>query len=797
MGTPAAPSAFFNRKVDAPVNQDANYRMSAQDRQYIDSQIQAIQQAGLAGSLKRIMAVLALLPDRPAINFGSGLAVADDPTNNVTTVTALPPTTAQPVFFAALATSAATTSRQTIFLDGYAAVGDGGGGLFVWAASSTLTPDSGTVSNGAITSGGVGRWLRDAATSGVYMSASWFGAIPSTMGGTKSTDAVMSAYAALPSSGGTIYIQSSGANLYYCPFTASNPAGLKFTTKPVRLLGSYGRGNWNGGVSPVSFAQTRIGSDSNGPVVWLQNPATTWGSSVEHIGIVGNAVGALQDGLVVDNRNFFASFVEAANCGRDGISIRDNVGGSLISCAALYNQRHGWLLDSTNGSTSGAVPTNNTIVNPIAIGNIGNGIQLTCSPGTSTAGNNFHGGNVALNGKSRTITGATNANPTVIACTAHGLVDGQLVNNDAIGGNTGANGVWFAKATGQDANHYAIYQDSALTTGVNTSAGGAYTSGGHALTGWGIFLGGTGIGLVTFNRFTGMWDENNVGGCVAFTGGSLSDNQVDFVRPSSGPSDNASGGPFWERLAQGDRNTVSMAKDLTPTISGTAQTGRAMFQTLSTGGGYGSSDNDVSVWRNDTNTDDGVLRMKSVILSIGLTPAAGTASSSLPMQSGVQDAVVVPWSRGITSANQAGSATFPLVQSDNSDAVALGAATHATNIYGTANLKKALVGQIQNPTYGTTVTADLSTGIIQQILATNGVAFTIANPTNATTGTRFTLEILNLSGGALGAISWGTNWLGQPTASFAAPANNKRRTSEFFVESGSAVTQIGTWSADM
>jgi hypothetical protein len=80
-------------------------------------------------------------------------------------------TTNVPLFFAGLATKTPSATRQFVMLDGYTAVGDGGGGLFVWSSTSTATVDSGTIA--AVTGMGTGRWLR--ADSGP-LQPQWFGA---------------------------------------------------------------------------------------------------------------------------------------------------------------------------------------------------------------------------------------------------------------------------------------------------------------------------------------------------------------------------------------------------------------------------------------------------------------------------------------------------------------------------------------------------------------------------------------------------------------------------------------------
>lgn len=78
-----------------------------------------------------------------------------------------------------------------------------------------------------------------------------------------------------------------------------------------------------------------------------------------------------------------------------------------------------------------------------------------------------------------TITGATNATPIVIATQeSHdaSAYDGQTVTISGVEGNTAANGTFYVKYTGQDANHFALYSDSSLSTPV--AGTGTYTSGG-------------------------------------------------------------------------------------------------------------------------------------------------------------------------------------------------------------------------------------------------------------------------------------------------------------------------------
>jgi len=74
------------------------------------------------------------------------------------------------------------------------------------------------------------------------------------------------------------------------------------------------------------------------------------------------------------------------------------------------------------------------------------------------------------NTKSRTITGATNATPIVIASAAHGFTTGQQITIAGVVGNTAANGAW--SITVVDADHFSLS---------GSVGNGAYTSGGTAV----------------------------------------------------------------------------------------------------------------------------------------------------------------------------------------------------------------------------------------------------------------------------------------------------------------------------
>lgn len=80
-------------------------------------------------------------------------------------------------------------------------------------------------------------------------------------------------------------------------------------------------------------------------------------------------------------------------------------------------------------------------------------------------------------------------------------------------------------------------------------------------------------------------------------------------------------------------------------------------------------------------------------------------------------------------------------------------------------------------TYGATVNTDAQAAETFYLNVTNGTAFTIANPTNKFAGLDITYEIKNSSGGAMGAVTWGADFL--LAGAFVAPANTKRRMYSF------------------
>jgi len=83
-------------------------------------------------------------------------------------------------------------------------------------------------------------------------------------------------------------------------------------------------------------------------------------------------------------------------------------------------------------------------------------------------------------------------------------------------------------------------------------------------------------------------------------------------------------------------------------------------------------------------------------------------------------------------------------------------------------------------TYSASITVDASAQQYVQIVATDTVAFTINNPTNARAGMSLIFDIKNSSGGTLGTPTFDTLFLLAGT--FTKPASTKRRTISFYFD---------------
>lgn len=98
------------------------------------------------------------------------------------------------------------------------------------------------------------------------------------------------------------------------------------------------------------------------------------------------------------------------------------------------------------------------------------------------------------------------------------------------------------------------------------------------------------------------------------------------------------------------------------------------------------------------------------------------------------------------------------------------------------------------PTYGASIATNAGQGNYHRITVTNGTAFTVTNPTNLQTGQPLTYDVLNSSGGVMGAITWDT--LFKLAGAFTNPASTKRRTITFYYD-GTSLIEVNRAAADI
>lgn len=97
-------------------------------------------------------------------------------------------------------------------------------------------------------------------------------------------------------------------------------------------------------------------------------------------------------------------------------------------------------------------------------------------------------------------------------------------------------------------------------------------------------------------------------------------------------------------------------------------------------------------------------------------------------------------------------------------------------------------------TYSASMTPQAHVAIIHQVTVTNGTAMTMNAPANPSIGMDLTLDILNSSGGAMGAITW--NAIYKMAGAFTNPASTKRRTIRFYYD-GTSWIEVCRAAADI
>ncbi len=97
------------------------------------------------------------------------------------------------------------------------------------------------------------------------------------------------------------------------------------------------------------------------------------------------------------------------------------------------------------------------------------------------------------------------------------------------------------------------------------------------------------------------------------------------------------------------------------------------------------------------------------------------------------------------------------------------------------------------PTYGATVAISALSGTDFNIVVTDGNAFTIANPTSLVTGQHIFVTVKNTSGGALGAVTWGSAY---KLAAWTQPANGFSRSIQYRYD-GTNLIEVGRTTVDV
>ncbi len=109
-----------------------------------------------------------------------------------------------------------------------------------------------------------------------------------------------------------------------------------------------------------------------------------------------------------------------------------------------------------------------------------------------------------------------------------------------------------------------------------------------------------------------------------------------------------------------------------------------------------------------------------------------------------------------------------------------------------------LVGGNRPLAYSSSIATDLSCPSRQfSIVATNGTAFTIANPTNMTVGDKITYDVKNSSGGTIGVVTWGSGGTFLlSSGTFTRPSNGKRAVVRFYYD-GTNLVSLGAQSSEV
>lgn len=150
-----------------------------------------------------------------------------------------------------LRASSAYTTNAIIYVQGYYAANDGGGGLFIYDSASTATDDSGvTIKPTAVS--GAGRWIRQI-NEGSHYNVRWYGAKGD--GSTDDASAIQAALDKAAAQGVTEGISGKyGAIVYFPSGKYKCTSGLNVRSSlGIKMVGEAGRVAANNGVSSIVY----------------------------------------------------------------------------------------------------------------------------------------------------------------------------------------------------------------------------------------------------------------------------------------------------------------------------------------------------------------------------------------------------------------------------------------------------------------------------------------------------------------------------------------------------------------
>lgn len=104
------------------------------------------------------------------------------------------------------------------------------------------------------------------------------------------------------------------------------------------------------------------------------------------------------------------------------------------------------------------------------------------------------------------------------------------------------------------------------------------------------------------------------------------------------------------------------------------------------------------------------------------------------------------------------------------------------NIYPELNAANLTVVSPVVLPYGPLMTPNIALGTAFYTIVTDGNAFTINNPTNLLANQSFSIQVLNYSAGAMGAITWGSIY--RLAGAFTTPASGYNRSVAFLANGG-------------